>query len=129
MAQIKENFFSGNDTNLRVFVDTESTETEIPPDPDPQFAPWQPHNDLVQIRQVVIDNTKHRTAGLDLQIPEKFRQKSNLGIVVSVSPKVHGIQAGDRVTFGLFNAEMQIMNGEEFLLVRENDIRGVEKAL
>jgi chaperonin GroES len=87
---------------------------------------FQPLNDLVLVRRYQEDNTK---AGSFI-IPEKFRQQSNRGTTVAIGDKVVArLNVGDLVTFGIYNAETISINGEELLLIRENDIRGFERAL
>lgn len=85
---------------------------------------FQAYGDLVQVKRLEEDNSK---VG-NFVIPEKFRQQSDLGTVVSVGHKVTGpIQPGDIVKFGVYNAENLTDDGEEFLLIREGDIRGVKR--
>lgn len=88
-----------------------------------EFHAFQPLNDLVLVRRHVEDNS---IVGSFI-VPEKFRQASNRGIVVAASIKVDTVYPGDRVTFGVYNAETISIDGEEMLLIRENDIRGVER--
>lgn len=85
---------------------------------------FQAYGDLVQVKRLEEDNSK---VG-NFVIPEKFRQQSDLGTVVSVGHKVTGpIQLGDIVKFGVYNAENLTDDGEEFLLIREGDIRSVKR--
>lgn len=112
-----ENFYSGGDE---------------PENPKPEFAPFAPLNDLVLVKRYEEDNSRKGS----FIVPEKFRQQSNRGIVVETSNdlpyKMDGsksIYVGDLVTFGVYNAETLIKDGEELLLIRYNDIRGVERAL
>lgn len=89
----------------------------------PEFLPFRPLNDLVLVRRYEQDNSK---AGSFI-IPEKFRQQSNKGVVVASSPLVSYVEPGDLVTFGVYNSELMLVDGVEMLLIRENDIRGVER--
>lgn len=92
----------------------------------PKFDTFRPMNDLVLVKRYQEDNSK---AGSFI-VPEKFRQASNQGIIVAISPLSAGwFNRGDRITFGIGNAENIIIDGVEHLLIRENDIRGVERAL
>lgn len=103
----------------------QSTGSEYESVPGPaKFDTFQPLNDLVLVKRYQEDNSK---AGSFI-VPEKFRQQSNRGIVVAVNLQHNGIKAGDRVTFGVYNAETILIDGEEMLLIRWNDIRGVERA-
>lgn len=90
------------------------------------YQPFQPLNDLVLVRRFEEDNS---TTKGGLVIAEKYRQQSNRGIVVNYCPYFIGepFQVGDRVTFGIYNAETINVEGEELLLIRANDIRGVER--
>lgn len=88
---------------------------------------FQPLNDLVLVRRVEIENTTHK--GTNIAIPEKFRQASNFGTVIAVSRNItQDIKVGDRVMFGVYNAEDIEIDGELLQLIRENDIRGLETA-
>jgi len=91
------------------------------------FQRFKPLNDLVLVHRFEEDNS---TTKGGLVIAEKYRQQSNRGIIVSVSAGVKAdLAPGDRVTFGIYNAETVNVDGEELLLIRENDIRGVEQLL
>lgn len=113
--EIHDNFFS--DAN------------SVPQPEAPKFNTFQPLNDLVLVKRYQEDNSK---AGSFI-VPEKFRQQSNQGIIVALNQLFNdlddGIKVGDKITFGIGNAETLIVNGEEHLLIRYNDIRGVEAAL
>lgn len=71
-----------------------------------------------------------------IQTPDVFKQKSNKGEIVALGDffQLGGnifhlddfLKVGQTVMFGEFNAETVTMDGEEFLLVRIQDIRGVE---
>jgi co-chaperonin GroES (HSP10) len=92
--------------------------------PQAEFESFQPLNDLVLVKRYSEDNSK---AGSFI-VPEKFRQQSNRGTVVAIGYDVEpSISAGDIVTFGIGNAENIIIHGEEHLLIRANDLRGVER--
>jgi len=108
-----DNFFSGD------------AEQEVIPE-SPKFESFQPLNDLVLLKRYQEDNSKTGS----FIVPEKWRQQSNQGIVVGIGDTVRvSIVVGDKITFGIGNAENLIVDGVEHLLVRENDIRGVERAL
>jgi chaperonin GroES len=71
-----------------------------------------------------------------IQTPDVFKQKSNKGEVIALGdffqlggnifPMQDFLNVGDVVLFGEFNVETFMKDGEEFLLVRIQDIRGVE---
>ena len=72
-----------------------------------------------------------------IEIPEQYRQQSRKGIVVATSPyfvqsgvKINTfevVQVGDTIFFGEYNAEPVIIDGEELLVIRIQDIRFVER--
>lgn len=110
--EIYENLFQGNS-------EPERTHAE-------KFDTFKPLNDLVLVKRYVEDNSMKGS----FVVPERFREQSNRGIVKGVGQFVASdITAGDLVTFGIGNAENIIVNGEELLLIRDNDIRGYERAL
>jgi chaperonin GroES len=102
-------------------------DTDQEPEVEPKaYAPFEPLNDLVLVKRVQESNDK---AGSFI-IPEKFRQQSNKGVVIAKGNLAKSdISKDDIVTFGVYNAENIIVRGGELLLIRENDIRGVERAL
>jgi co-chaperonin GroES (HSP10) len=107
-----ENFYSD-------FADEES-EVET-------HAPFTPINDFILVKRFEEDNTKTKGG---LFIADKFQQPSNRGTVIAIGHKVTApVQQGDILTFGAANTEFLEIKDEEFLLLRESDIRGVEKAL
>ena len=112
MDNVYENFFQGEDK----LVENPAPPTHAAP------KAW---NDLILVRRVQEDNSKVGT----FIVPEKFRQQSNRGEVVSFGSWVDDINPGDIVTFGVYNCEPASVNGEELLLIREADIRMVEKCL
>jgi chaperonin GroES len=90
-------------------------------------SPFTPINDFILVKRVEEDNTKTKGGFF---IADKFQQPSNRGRVVAFGHKVSApIHAGDILTFGSASTEVLEINEEEFLLLRESDIRGVEKAL
>ncbi len=68
-------------------------------------------------------------------VPEKYRQHSNLGIVVALGdgvvlgkewkPLTDFIHVGSKVIYGEYTAEAMDRDGETFYIVRIQDIRGV----
>lgn len=60
-------------------------------------------------------------------IPENARQNPNKGVVISIGPDVTACAEGDIVTFGRYNAEPIGVDGEDFQLVREEDLKLVER--
>lgn len=109
--EIHENLFQGTDEESLA---------------DPLFAPFEPINDLIQVKLWQENNEKVGS----IVTPEKYRQRSNRAIVVAVGDKVTArVNVGDRVLMGIGNTEDLFDNGESFLLIREGDIRGFERKL
>jgi co-chaperonin GroES (HSP10) len=110
--EIHENLFQGSD-------EPEHDET-------PAYAPFEPLNQQILLSRVQEDNS---TIG-SFVIPEKYREQSYRGLVRYIGDKVTArINVGDIVTFGQYNTETVVVNGQEFLLTHELDLRGVERAL
>jgi chaperonin GroES len=93
-------------------------------------APIKPLADYVLLQQESVEN---KTSS-GLYIPEGAKEKPKIAKVIAVGPgKVGddneriavGVKVGDRVVYGGYsNTEVKI-DGESFLLVREEDIFGV----
>lgn len=93
------------------------------------FEPFRPINDFVQVKIFEEDNSKLGKLGL-LEAPQRYQQRSNRAIVHGIGEKVtSAVQVGDRIVLGIGNVEDLVVNGESFLLIREGDIRGYERAL
>lgn len=89
-----------------------------------------PLTNHVLVKQAAAETTY---AGTRFVIPDAARQSPNEGIVVAIGPEVNPVGAdgktiirlvpGDLVTFGRFNSEPISIGGEEFQLVRFEDIK------
>ena len=84
---------------------------------------FTPINDLLLLKRVVEDNSKKGS----FVIPERYRQQSNRSSVIAVGEKVTNIKAGDIVFHGQYNSEIFEIDGDEHILVRIGDVRGVER--
>src|ERR1700744_6020617 len=94
--------------------------------PEPEFAPFEPINDLVLVRLWQGDNSKIGS----IRVAAKYRPRSQRALVIAVGDKVTArVQAGDRILLGIGNVEDVSVNGENLLLIREGDIRGFERKL
>jgi len=92
----------------------------------------QPILDRVLVRRV-----EEKSEG-EVVIPDAFRQESNKGEVIATGQFfIFGnqrmnvsevVRPGDIVLFGEYNAEPITLDGEKYLLVRVQDIRGIERA-
>ena len=91
--------------------------------------------DRVMVRLLDVDKSKDG----EIVVGSKYRQKSNKGEVVSIGdfvvvgrqriPVRDIVNVGDIVLFGEYNAELFKKDGEDFYLVRVQDVRGVEKLI
>jgi len=87
-----------------------------------EYEPFTPINDRLLIRRVEDAPTSK------LGLPEKYRQATNKGEILGVGELVKSnLRVGDRVLFGEYNAERFTKDNEELWIVREADIRGVER--
>ena len=93
----------------------------------------RPLQDRVIIRR--IEQKEERSAG-GIIIPDTAKEKPQEGKVVAVGPgrrddgkliKVD-VKAGDRVLFGKYSGSEIKIDGEEHLILREEDILGVVEA-
>ena len=60
-----------------------------------------------------------------LLIPEAAREKMNVGVVVSAGPdaELAGISSGDRVVYRKYSGTEMEWEGNEYLLVKSEDIQ------
>jgi chaperonin GroES len=91
----------------------------------------KPLHDRVIIRR--IEDTVNQTAG-GLFIPDTAKEKPQEGEVIAVgegkykedgSRQTLDVKAGDRVLFGKYSGSEIKLDGEEFLIMREDEILGV----
>jgi chaperonin GroES len=91
----------------------------------------QPLHDRVIIRR--IEDSVNQTAG-GLFIPDTAKEKPQEGEVIAVGEgkyKEDGtrqtldVKAGDRVLFGKYSASEIKLDGEEFIIMREDEILGI----
>ena len=90
-----------------------------------------PLHDRVIIRR--IEDTNNQTAG-GLFIPDSAKEKPQEGEVIAAGDgkyKEDGtrqpldVKAGDRVLFGKYSGSEIKLDGEEFLIMREDEILGI----
>jgi chaperonin GroES len=90
-----------------------------------------PLHDRVIIRR--IEDTNNQTAG-GLFIPDSAKEKPQEGEVIAAGEgkyKEDGtrqpldVKAGDRVLFGKYSGSEIKLDGEEFLIMREDEILGI----
>ena len=92
---------------------------------------FKPLHDRVLVRRV---ESEEKTAG-GLIIPDSAKEKPSEGEVVSCGDgarKDNGelvamaVKAGDRILFGKWSGTEINIDGEELLIMKENDILGVQ---
>ena len=91
---------------------------------------FRPLGDRVLVKRV---EEEEKTKG-GIIIPDTAKEKPQEGEVVSVGPgarddagKIHplDVKAGDRILFGKYSGTEIKLNGEEHLILREEDILGI----
>ncbi len=91
---------------------------------------FTPLHDRVTVRRV---ESEEKTAG-GLIIPESAKEKPSEGEVVAVGSGARDedgnrvamdVKPGDRVLFGKWSGTEITLDGEELLIMKENDILGV----
>jgi chaperonin GroES len=90
----------------------------------------RPLHDRVVVKRIEQQEQKQGS----LYIPDSAKEKPQEGEVVAVGKgkrsddgKVHAldVQAGDRILFGKYSGSDIKMDGEEYLIMREDEILGV----
>lgn len=81
----------------------------------------KPLNNLVLVKQ---EKTKTQTKS-GLFIPESAQEKPMKGIVIEVSPKIDSIKINDTILYGKWSGTKVKVEGESYLLVKEEDILGI----
>ncbi len=93
----------------------------------------RPLHDRVIIKR--LDNERKTASGL--VIPENAAEKPDQGEVLAVgngkiledgNVRPIGVKVGDRVLFGKYSGQTVKVQGEELLVMREEDIMGVVEA-
>ena len=93
----------------------------------------RPLHDRVIIKRL----ESERTTASGIVIPDNAAEKPDQGEVVAVGPGRRdeagkliemGVKVGDRVLFGKYSGQSVKIDGEEFLVMREEDIMGVVEA-
>ena len=88
-------------------------------------------------RVIVKRMEEERKTASGIVIPDSATEKPDQGEVVSVGPGKRddsgkliemGLKAGDRVLFGKYAGQTVKMDGQELLVMREEDIMGVIEA-
>ena len=91
----------------------------------------RPLYDLIVVKR--LDNEAEKTAG-GLFIPDSAKEKPQEGEVVAVGQGKRGddgklialdVKAGDRILFGKYSGSDIKMDGNEYLIMREDEVLGV----
>jgi|SRR5271157_1528337 chaperonin GroES len=94
------------------------------------FMNIRPLHDRVVVKRIEQQEQKQGS----LYIPDSAKEKPQEGEVVAVGKgkrsedgKVHAldVQAGDRILFGKYSGSDIKMDGQEYLIMREDEILGV----
>lgn len=59
---------------------------------------------------------------VDLVDPAQYEDKPEFGVVIKVGGEVVGLKAGDIIRFGKYSTETIRTNGEDYFIVREEDV-------
>ncbi|RME94513.1 MAG: co-chaperone GroES [Bacteroidetes bacterium] len=91
----------------------------------PRTITLRPINDRVVVRRLPAEE---KTAG-GIIIPDTAKEKPQQGEIVAVGPgkkdyTMH-VKEGDRVLFGKYAGQELELNGEEYLVMREDDILAI----
>ena len=93
----------------------------------------RPLHDRVVVKRIEQQEQKQGS----LYIPDSAKEKPQEGEVVAVGKgkrsedgKVHAldVQAGDRILFGKYSGSDIKMDGEEYLIMREDEVLGILEA-
>jgi chaperonin GroES len=91
---------------------------------------FRPLHDRVVVKRI---EAEERTAG-GIIIPDTAKEKPQQGEVIAVGPGGRDeagklipidIQTGDRVLFGKWSGNEVVIDGNEYLIMKESDIMGV----
>ena len=91
----------------------------------------RPLNDRIIVKR--LDTEEQKSAG-GIIIPDSAKEKPQEGKIIAVGPGKRDddgermkpdVKAGDRVLFGKYAGSEVKIDGEEYLIMREDDILGV----
>jgi chaperonin GroES len=91
---------------------------------------FRPLHDRVVVRRL---DSEEKTKG-GIIIPDTAKEKPSEGVVVAVGPGARDesgkivapdVKAGDRILFGKYSGTEVKIDGEEHLILREEDVLGV----
>ena len=94
---------------------------------------FRPLHDRVVVRRI---ESEAKTAG-GIIIPDTAKEKPQQGEVIAVGPGARDeqgklvpldVKAGDRILFGKYSGSEIKIDGEEHLILREEDVLGIVEA-
>jgi chaperonin GroES len=80
----------------------------------------KPHKDRVQVKRQDAEET---TKG-GLFVPRSSQEKPLRGAVIAHGNAVTATKVGDTVLFGRYSGQVVYVNGDEFMLLREDELLG-----
>jgi chaperonin GroES len=91
---------------------------------------FRPLHDRILVRRIEVDE---KTAG-GIIIPDTAKEKPSEGEVIAVGPGARDengklveldVRIGDRILFGKWSGTEIKLNGEDLIIMKENDVMGV----
>lgn len=86
-------------------------------------APLQPLGDYV----VAVGEEAETKTASGIYLPEKAAEKPKTAKVVAVGPNAKQIKSGDRIVYKSFSTTEVKVDGEEYILVKEEDVLATVK--
>ncbi|MBB2676885.1 co-chaperone GroES [Rhizobium phaseoli] len=95
--------------------------------------PFRPLHDRILVRRV---DSEEKTKG-GIIIPDTAKEKPQEGEVIAVGPGARNdagqvqaldVKVGDRILFGKWSGTEIKINGEDLLIMKENDVMGIIEA-
>lgn len=81
---------------------------------------FEPFKDRVMVARA---HTEEVTKG-GIFVPRSSQEKPLRGVVLNTGPEVKGISAGDTVLFGKYSGQVILINAEEYVLLRADEVLG-----
>ena len=82
---------------------------------------FKPLHDRVFVRY---SEEEEKTAG-GIYIPDAAKEKPQRGKVEAIGKDVKEVKVGDEVLFDKYSGSKLVLNGEDYLILKEEDILGV----
>jgi chaperonin GroES len=86
-------------------------------------APLQPLGDYV----VAVGEEAETKTASGIYLPEKAAEKPKTAKIVAVGPNAKQVKNGDRIVYKSFSTTEVKVSGEEYILVKEEDILATVK--